>query len=81
MFRETACEGLLEITSYNASSMSEFVDSPERISENEDSRDQFVKWHANPNNPYPWLELKLFNRSNITGQEARRMYTSYILYT
>ncbi|KAM9488287.1 discoidin, CUB and LCCL domain-containing protein 1 isoform 2-T2 [Clarias gariepinus] len=73
-----ACEGLLEITSYNASSMSEFVDSPERISENEDSRDQFVKWHASPSNPYPWLELKLFNRSNITGIITEGLSKSFI---
>lgn len=75
MFHVTACDSLLAVMTFNASSMSEDVDRLNWIPENGNSRGQFVKWHASSEDQQPWLELELFNQSNITGQEARRMYS------
>lgn len=73
MFHFTACDSMLAVMTFNASSMSEDVDRLNWIAENGDSRGQFVNWHTRIEDQQPWLELELFSRSNITGQEAKRM--------
>ncbi|XP_017331140.1 discoidin, CUB and LCCL domain-containing protein 1 isoform X1 [Ictalurus punctatus] len=62
-----ACDSLLAVMPFNASSMSVDVDRLNWIPENGDSRGQFVKWHTSTEDQQPWLELELFNRSSITG--------------
>lgn len=78
MFHVIACDSLLAVMPFNASSMSVDVDRLNWIPENGDSRGQFVKWHTSTEDQQPWLELELFNRSSITGQEARSNVFSYI---
>ncbi|XP_060725945.1 discoidin, CUB and LCCL domain-containing protein 1 [Tachysurus vachellii] len=73
-----ACDSLLAVMTYNASSMSKDVDRLNWISENRDSREQFVKWHTSIEDQQPWLELELFNRSSITGIITEGLSNSFI---
>ncbi|XP_060778198.1 discoidin, CUB and LCCL domain-containing protein 1 isoform X2 [Neoarius graeffei] len=73
-----ACDSLLAVMTFNASSMSEDVDRLNWIPENGNSRGQFVKWHASSEDQQPWLELELFNQSNITGIITEGLSNSFI---
>ncbi|TSQ69516.1 Discoidin, CUB and LCCL domain-containing protein 1 [Bagarius yarrelli] len=73
-----ACDSVLAVVTYNASSMLNDVDELNRILENEDSKGQFVKWHASSNDQHPWLELEVFNRSSITGIVTEGLSNSFI---
>ncbi|KAI5106356.1 discoidin, CUB and LCCL domain-containing protein 1-like [Silurus meridionalis] len=73
-----ACDSVLAVMTYNASSMSEDVDSPNWIPENGVSTVQFVKWHTSIADQQPWLELELFNRSSVTGIITEGVSKSFI---
>ncbi|KAK3551343.1 hypothetical protein QTP70_015024, partial [Hemibagrus guttatus] len=73
-----ACDSVLAVMTYNASSMTTDVDRLNSISVSRDSRGQFVKWYTSIEDQQPWLELELFNRSSITGIITEGLSNSFI---
>ncbi|KAJ8340854.1 hypothetical protein SKAU_G00331450 [Synaphobranchus kaupii] len=65
------CDSPLPVLSYNVSSSWEEVDSLGRrrlwSPENKDFAGQFLPWVADSNDPEPWLQLELRERSSITA--------------
>ncbi|KAM7420505.1 hypothetical protein PAMA_014967 [Pampus argenteus] len=64
------CKNILAVSGLNASSFGETNSQEYRrswSSRNMDSGHQFLSWAADNNDPKPWVELELRDRSNITG--------------
>ncbi|KAM7382699.1 hypothetical protein PAMP_002418 [Pampus punctatissimus] len=64
------CKNILAVSGLNASSFGETNSQEHRrswSSRNMDSGHEFFSWAADNNDPKPWVELELRDRSNITG--------------
>lgn len=65
------CKNVLAVSGLNASSLWDKNDEKHRISwssTNTDSGPEFLHWAADANDPHPWVELGLGEKSTITGR-------------
>ncbi|XP_044065387.1 discoidin, CUB and LCCL domain-containing protein 1 isoform X2 [Siniperca chuatsi] len=64
------CNNILSVSAVNASSFWDKNSQEHTVfwsSRNMDSSHEFLPWAADGNDPNPWVELELSDRSNITG--------------
>ncbi|KAI4889509.1 hypothetical protein NFI96_029721 [Prochilodus magdalenae] len=72
------CDSQLPVMTYNASSIWNEENRVGWSLDDRDSKGQQVHWSASPQDEQPWLELELWNRSNITGIITKGFTNSYI---
>ncbi|XP_067094777.1 discoidin, CUB and LCCL domain-containing protein 1 isoform X2 [Osmerus mordax] len=76
------CNSDLTVSDFNASSFWETVDGlGQRViwsPRNMDSAGRFLPWAADSNDPEPWLELELAEKSTVTGIITSGLPDSYI---
>ncbi|XP_026857415.2 discoidin, CUB and LCCL domain-containing protein 1 [Electrophorus electricus] len=73
-----ACDSVLSVMSYNASSTMDEVEALGWSPEHRGFGGQFVQWTSSKHDHQPWLELELHNRSNITGIITKGKTNFYI---